>query len=108
MGEGSHRTWVEEIDIAGRDLVERMQHLLREGNVRRVILRDPNDNVLIEVPLPVGVAVGGVVVLAAPVLAALGAIAALVTNFRLQVVRADEPPPEETSGDPKAEQPHDL
>lgn len=80
-------TWVEEIDIAGRDLVDCVTALFREGNVRRVILRDAAGTVLVELPLAAGVAVGGVVMLAAPVLAALGAIAALVTNCRLQIVR---------------------
>lgn len=80
-------TWIEEIDIAGRDLVDCVTNLFREGNVRRVILRDAAGTVLIELPLAAGVAVGGVVMLAAPVLAALGAIAALVTNCRLQIVR---------------------
>src|SRR5262245_17572353 len=91
MTEGPQRTWIEEIDIAGRDLVERVQNLFREGNVRRVILRDAAGTVLVEIPLAAGVAVGGVMVVAAPVLAALGALAALVTNCRLQIVRVAPP-----------------
>jgi hypothetical protein len=82
------RTWTEEIEIAGRDLVGCVERAIREGNVRRVIVRDAAGTVLIELPLAAGVAVGGVLVLAAPVLAALGAMAALVTNCKLQVVRA--------------------
>jgi hypothetical protein len=100
MSESKHTsTWVEEIDIAGRDLVDCVTGLIREGNVRRVILRDAAGTVLIELPLAAGVAVGGAVMIAAPVLAALGAMAALLTNCRLQVVRdvavdaPSEPPP---------------
>ena len=90
------KTWVEELDIAGRDLVDCVTNLFREGNVRRVILRDAAGTVLVELPLAAGVAVGGAVMLTAPVLAALGAIAALVTNCRLQIVRdasAERPDP---------------
>lgn len=96
-----HRTWVEEIDIAGRDLVDCVTRVIREGNVRRVILRDAAGTVLLELPLAAGVAVGGVVVLAVPVVAALGAMAALLTNCRLQVVRVEEP----ASADPSPADP---
>jgi hypothetical protein len=87
-------TWIEEIDIAGRDLIDCITGLIREGNVRRIILRDAAGTVLIELPLAAGVAVGGAMMITAPVLAALGAMAALLTNCRLQVVR--EPLPEVT------------
>jgi hypothetical protein len=103
-----HRTWTEEIDIAGRDLVDCVTKVIREGNVRRVILRDAAGAVLIELPLAAGVAVGGVVVLAVPVVAALGAMAALLTNCRLQVVRAEDPPATEAPDlvdPPAADQP---
>ena len=88
------RTWTEELEIAGNELVDCVQSLVREGNVRRVILRDAAGTVLFELPLAAGVAMGGVVALALPTLAGLGAIAALVTNCRLEVVRAqaDEAP----------------
>ena len=93
-------TWIEEIDIAGRDLIDCITGLIHEGNVRRIILRDAAGTVLIELPLAAGVVVGGAAVIAAPVLAALGAMAALLTNCRLQVVRQEEAPsptPSETA-----------
>jgi hypothetical protein len=107
MSESKHTsTWIEEIDIAGRDLIDCITGLIREGNVRRIILRDAAGTVLIELPLAAGVAVGGAVMIAAPVLAALGAMAALLTNCRLQVVRdvqADEPvaPPPAAENQPQ-------
>ncbi len=52
-------------------MVGRTKELIEEGNVRRVIIRNQEDEVLLEVPLTAGVAVGGVVTLVAPVLAAL-------------------------------------
>jgi hypothetical protein len=80
-------TLTEEIEIAASELVERTKELVEEGNVRRLIIRTPNDEVLLEVPLTAGVAVGGVVTLVAPVLAALGALAALLTHVKVEIVR---------------------
>ena len=87
------RTWTEEIEIDGGELVNRVKELIEEGNVRRLIIRKPNDEILLEVPLTTGVAVGGVVTIFAPVLAALGAMAALLAKVKIQIVRttgADE------------------
>ncbi len=85
------RTWTEEIEVAADELVNLVKKLVKEGNVRRVIIRKPNGEILIEVPLAAGAVVGGVVVLAAPVLAALGALAALLAEVKVQVVRVEEP-----------------
>lgn len=81
------KSWTEEIMVTGNQLVERLKELVAEGNVRRLIIRKPSGDVLLEVPLTAGVAVGGVVTLMAPVLAALGALAALVAEFKVEVVR---------------------
>lgn len=83
-------TWIEEIEIAGSQLVERLKELIAEGKVRRLIIRTAEDKVLVEIPLTAGVAVGGVVTFFAPVLAALGALAALLTRVKVQIVRAEE------------------
>lgn len=87
---GKERTWTEEIQVAGNELVDRVKDLVAQGNVRRVILRTPDDRLLLEIPLTAGVAVGGVVTLLAPVLAALGALAALVAKVKVEIVRAAE------------------
>lgn len=84
------RTWVEEIEIAGSELVGRVKELIAEGNVRRLIVKKPNDDLLLEIPLTTGVAVGGVVTIMAPVLAALGAMAALLVKVKVQVVRVEK------------------
>ncbi len=82
-------TWIEEIEITGNQLVDYVKDLIHEGNVRRVIIRTSDDKTLLEVPLTAGVAVGGVLTLFTPVFAALGALAALLVNVKLQVVRLD-------------------
>jgi hypothetical protein len=78
------RTWTERIEVAGNELVGRVKKLLEEGNVRRLIIRTPNDDFRLEIPLTAGVAVGGALTVLAPVLAALGALAALVANVNLR------------------------
>ncbi len=85
-GEDEH-TFTEQIEITASELVERTKELIEEGNVRRLIIRNQEDEVLLEVPLTAGVAVGGVVALIAPVLAALGAMAALLTHVKVEIVR---------------------
>jgi len=84
------RDWREEIEVAGSDLVERVKELVEEGNVRRLIIRNANNDVLIEVPLTPAVLVGGVATVMSPVLAALGALAALMAKLKIEVVRVEE------------------
>ena len=78
----------EEFKIHGKDLVEKIKALVHEGNVRRIILKDDKGQTFMEIPLTVA-ALG---VIAAPVLAAVGALAALVAHFTVVVERAGEPP----------------
>jgi hypothetical protein len=89
------KTWSEKIDISSKEVVERVKELIEEGNVRRLIVRGKNDEFRFELPVSAGVAVGGVVTLMMPWLAALGAIAALVARVEIEIVRAndgDNPP----------------
>ena len=88
--EKNERSWTEEIKVTGSELVDRIKELMEEGNVRRLIIRKPDGESLLEIPLTAGVAVGGVVTIMAPVLAAIGALAALIAEFKVEVVREDE------------------
>src|SRR5215212_11517265 len=81
--------WTEQIEIAGSELVDRTKELIEEGNVRRLIIRTPEDEKLLEVPLTTGVVVGGAFTLLAPVLAALGAMAALLARVKVEIVRTE-------------------
>jgi len=69
--------------VQGDDLVRKVKEIIREGNVRRIIIKNEQGEEIIQMPLTVGV-VGAV--LYAP-LAALGAIAALVTNCTIVVIK---------------------
>ncbi len=81
------RTILEEIEVAGSQLVDRVKELAQEGSVRQLTIRADDGDVFLQTPLNLGLVVGGVVVLAAPWLALLGAIAAMVTKVRIEVER---------------------
>jgi hypothetical protein len=91
-GNKPESSWTEEIVIAGSQLVERVKKLVAEGNVRRLIIRKPSGEAILEIPLTAGVAVGGVFTVMAPVLAALGALAALLAEVKVEVIHTGEPP----------------
>jgi hypothetical protein len=76
-------TQQEEFSVSGDKLVEKVKELVRQGNIRRIIIKNDSDDVLMEIPLTVA-AVG---TLFAPVLAAVGALAALITNCTIVVVK---------------------
>jgi hypothetical protein len=77
--------FVEEIQVLGRDLVDRIKTLIHEGNVNRIIIKDDKGQTFVEIPVTVA-AVGAV---AAPVLAAIGALSALVAKFKIVVERSE-------------------
>lgn len=87
MSEKNKRTVMEEIEVEGQQVVDRVKELLREGNVRRLRVKDAKGKYLLEVPLTFGVVAGGAFVLAAPTLMALGALAGLLANVRIEIVR---------------------
>ena len=66
----------EEFHVHGEELLAKIKQLVHEGNIRRVIIKNQDGKILIEFPLTVGI----VGVLLAPTLAAVGALAALVTE----------------------------
>ncbi len=81
------RPWIEEIEVAGDQLMARVKELIAEGNVRRLIIRSSEGKVMLELPLTAGIAVGGAVTVFAPLLIALGALAALVAHVKVEIVR---------------------
>ncbi|WP_193176348.1 DUF4342 domain-containing protein [Oricola nitratireducens] len=83
----SKKTFTEEIEIFGDQLVQKVKDLLAEGNVRQIRIKASDGDIVLETPLTIGVVAGGAVALAAPWLAILGVIAALVTHVTVEVVR---------------------
>ena len=82
QGEPTRKNWQEELNATGDELINRVKGVVTEGNVRRIIIKQ-EDRTLVELPLTIGV----VGVLLAPQLAAIGAIAALVTRCTIAVER---------------------
>jgi hypothetical protein len=73
----------EEIKVHANDLVEKVKQLIHEGNVRRIIIKDQTGATFMEIPLSVAT----LSVIAAPILAAVGAIAAAISDFKVVVER---------------------
>jgi len=74
---------VEEIKVSGAKLVEKLRSLVKEGTVRRVVLRNPQGRVLLDVPLNAGLAASVLL----PFWAAVASVAVLATDFTIQVER---------------------
>lgn len=87
------RTWIDEIEVKGEELVARIKQLAADNKVKRVRIVEPDGDIALELPLTYGAIAGGAVVLAAPVLAVLGALAAFVAKVKLEIV--NEVPVEE-------------
>ncbi|MBK7031022.1 MAG: DUF4342 domain-containing protein [Bacteroidales bacterium] len=68
------------------ELLKKIRELLHEGNVTRIIIKDDQGKTFIEIPVTVGL-IGAIIV---PVLAAVGALAALAANFTIEVIRKEE------------------
>lgn len=75
-----------EFRINGKELLAKVEELIKEGNARRIIIKDENGKTYIEIPVTVGL-IGAVF---APVLAAVGAIAALASNFTVEVIKKED------------------
>jgi hypothetical protein len=75
-----------EFKVKGEELLKKVKDIVHEGSVRKIIIKDDKGHPYMEIPLTLGV-VGALI---APVLAAVGALAALASNFTLEVVRRDE------------------
>ncbi|MEA5507215.1 DUF4342 domain-containing protein [Halotia wernerae UHCC 0503] len=87
--ETAEKVTTEEFRVQGGELVTKIKELLHEGNIRRIIVKNESDHTLIEIPLTVGV-VGGVLSAAFfPVLAALGAIGAVVVHLTLVIEKRE-------------------
>jgi hypothetical protein len=81
--------------LAGSQLVDHVKEWIAEGNVRRLILRTPDNSLVLEIPLMAGAVVGGVLTVFAPLLAVLGAIASVLAHVTVEIVRVEEPTPKE-------------
>jgi len=96
MNPEAEKVTTEEFKITGDAVVAKIKELVREGNIRRIMIKNEEGRVLIEIPLTIGV-VSAVLL---PVWAAIGAIAALVANLTIAVERREYGPAEDRSDPP--------
>jgi Flp pilus assembly pilin Flp len=95
------RVTLEEFKVLGKELVDKVREIIHEGNVRRIIIRDEHGHTFIEIPLTVA----AISVVAAPILAAVGAIAAHLAHFTIIVERVTPQPAPEPAPEPATEPP---
>ena len=87
--DGRKRTWIDEIEVASEELVNRVKALAADSKVKRIRIVEPDGDIALEIPLTYGALAGGAVVLAAPVLAILGAIGAFAARLKIEVVKEE-------------------
>lgn len=80
------KTKYEEFRLNGGEILNKVKEIIHQGTVRRIILKDENGKTFMELPLTVGV-VGAIV---APILAAVGAVAALASNLTIIVEKIED------------------
>ncbi len=88
------KTWIEEVEVAANQVIDRVKELAQEGNVRHLIIRKPDGSVLVEIPLNAGIGIGTLMVLFAPYLTAIAALGGLIAKLKLEIVREGDPTPE--------------
>jgi hypothetical protein len=81
----------EELKVQAAELGTKVQELIHEGNVRRIIIKDAAGHTFMEIPLTIA-AVGAIAV---PVLAAIGALAAMASDFKIVIERNEPPSPDQ-------------
>lgn len=90
MSENRQRTPMEEIEVEAQNLVDKVKELMHQGNIRTLRIKDPKGRYLFEVPLTVGVVTGGIFAITAPWMVALTALAGVVSNVKVEIVRDED------------------
>jgi len=73
-------------NVAGDELLKKVKQLIHEGNVNRITIKNEEGQTYLEIPVTIGL-IGAII---APILAAVGALAALVARFKIEVIRKEE------------------
>ena len=75
-----------EFKVHAKDLLDKIEELIKEGNVRRIIIKDADGKPYVEIPLTIGV-IGAI---AAPVVTSIGALAGVVANFTVEIIKKED------------------
>lgn len=84
-----------EFKVNAKELLKKVEELIKEGNTRRIIIKDDKGRTYIEIPVTIGI-LGA---LCAPMLAAVGALAGMAANFTIEVIKKEENEPEQKQPD---------
>jgi hypothetical protein len=79
----------EEFEINGDQVVAKIKELIHQGNIRRIILETQQGKTLFELPLTIGLTGAALITVVAPLLAAIGALAAVITKLKVRVERVN-------------------
>ena len=96
------KTFTEEIEVSGQQLLAEINRLIAEGNVHKLNVKSPDGEVFLSIPLTGGVVAGGLVALSAPWLAIIAGVAGLVAKIKIEVVRKTPPDGEVPDSDEQA------
>lgn len=75
-----------QFNVSGDELLKKIKEILHEGNVNRIIIKNEEGKTYMEIPVTIGV-LGAVF---APILAAVGALAAMAARFKIEVIRVEK------------------
>jgi len=70
-----------------KEMISKVEDLIRAGNLRRIIIKDENGETYIEIPL----LIGAIVSIAAPFVSAIGIVAGFAANFTVEIIKKDNP-----------------
>lgn len=105
--DNTDNNWYEEFKVTGDELMAKVREIIEEGNARRLYIKRENGETIFEIPLTAGVAITAASALLAPILVAVGAVAALATSLTIGVERSEKGEsdgnPEETERPPSSE-----
>lgn len=75
----------EKISGSVQEIITKVEDLVKEGNIRRILIKDQDGKIFIELPL----LVGGIIMIAAPIVTAIGAVAGFLANFTIEITKKD-------------------
>ncbi len=83
------KTWTEEVEVSADKLMDKVKEWGNEASVRRIRIKEPDGDIAVDIPLTIGAAAGGALVIAAPILALVGALIAFFTKVKVEIIREE-------------------
>ena len=84
------KTVTEEVEVSADKLMDKVKEWAAEASVRRIRVKEPDGDIAVDIPLTYGAVGAGALVIAAPVLAIIGAVIAFFSKVKVEIVREVE------------------